>query len=154
MSSYNLVKTFKADKCTLNLFSVWHLYLPFTLSLHSESEQKMLLLAEPEPPIKLEKMEETTNKISLALAIQEERTKPGRCFAAFHPIDGTSAHVTETSWHATHITVNYINVVLCGSRARGYQSMVWAVDNVEEWALKPESLTHSVLRMLMAAVVF
>ncbi|XP_028259487.1 sushi, nidogen and EGF-like domain-containing protein 1 isoform X2 [Parambassis ranga] len=30
----------------------------------------------PEPPIKLEKMEETTNKISLALEIQEERTKP------------------------------------------------------------------------------
>lgn len=31
--------------------------------------------AEPEPPIKLEKMEETTNKISLALEIPEEATK-------------------------------------------------------------------------------
>ena len=42
----------------------------------------MFCLAEPEPPIRLERMEETTNKISLALEIQEEglRTKPGRCF--------------------------------------------------------------------------
>ena len=37
-------------------------------------------VAEPEPPIKLERMEETTNKISLALEIQEEgsRRQPGR----------------------------------------------------------------------------
>lgn len=37
--------------------------------------------AEPDPPIKLEKMEETTNKISLALEIQEDsvKMKPGRC---------------------------------------------------------------------------
>ena len=43
----------------------------------------MFCLAGPEPPIRLERMEETTNKISLALEIQEEglRTKPGRCFA-------------------------------------------------------------------------
>lgn len=42
----------------------------------------MFCLTEPEPPIKLEKMEETTNKISLALEIQEDgvRTKPGMCF--------------------------------------------------------------------------
>uniref|UniRef100_A0A7N6BGB5 Sushi, nidogen and EGF-like domains 1 n=1 Tax=Anabas testudineus TaxID=64144 RepID=A0A7N6BGB5_ANATE len=35
----------------------------------------------PNPPIRLEKMEETTNKISLALEIQQEglRTKPGTC---------------------------------------------------------------------------
>uniref|UniRef100_I3KT48 Sushi, nidogen and EGF like domains 1 n=1 Tax=Oreochromis niloticus TaxID=8128 RepID=I3KT48_ORENI len=41
----------------------------------------------PEPPVRLEKMEETTNKISLALEIREEalRTKPGRCFFA-HPL--------------------------------------------------------------------
>lgn len=51
----------------------------------------MSCLAEPDPPIRLEKMEETTNKISLALEIQEEglRTKPGRCLALL-PIDGTS----------------------------------------------------------------
>lgn len=42
----------------------------------------MLYLTEPEPPVRLEKMEETTNKISLALEIREEalRTKLGRCF--------------------------------------------------------------------------
>lgn len=41
---------------------------------------KMSCFAEPDPPIRLEKMEETTNRISLALEIQEEslRTKPGR----------------------------------------------------------------------------
>lgn len=38
-------------------------------------------LAGPEPATRLEKIEETTNKISLALEIQEGlRTKPGRCF--------------------------------------------------------------------------
>lgn len=39
--------------------------------------------AEPDPPIRLEKMEETTNKISLALEVQEEgsRPRPGGCFS-------------------------------------------------------------------------
>lgn len=42
-----------------------------------------ICLAEPDPPIRLEKMEETTNKISLALEIQQEGlgTKPGVYFA-------------------------------------------------------------------------
>lgn len=46
-------------------------------------DRKCFTFAGPDPPIKLEKMEETTNKISLALEIQEDslRTKPGRCFA-------------------------------------------------------------------------
>uniref|UniRef100_A0A7N9AM32 Sushi, nidogen and EGF-like domain-containing protein 1 n=1 Tax=Mastacembelus armatus TaxID=205130 RepID=A0A7N9AM32_9TELE len=45
-------------------------------------ESEIFCLAGPDPPIRLEKLEETTNKISLALEIQEEglRTKPGRCF--------------------------------------------------------------------------
>lgn len=45
--------------------------------------EEMFCLAGPEPLIRLERMEETTNKISLALEIQEEglKTKPGRCFA-------------------------------------------------------------------------
>lgn len=41
----------------------------------------MFCLAEPDPPIVLEKLEETTNKISLALEIEEKgsRTQPGGC---------------------------------------------------------------------------
>ncbi len=41
--------------------------------LHKQFES--IFQTEPEPPIKLEKMEETTNKISLALEIPEEATK-------------------------------------------------------------------------------
>lgn len=46
--------------------------------------RKCFSVTEPDPPVRLEKMEETTNKISLALEIQEDgsRTKPGRCCAA------------------------------------------------------------------------
>lgn len=45
----------------------------------------MFCFTGPEPPVKLEKMEETTNKISLALETQEEglKTKPGECFSLF-----------------------------------------------------------------------
>lgn len=58
----------------------------------------MFCLAEPEPPIRLERMEETTNKISLALEIQEEglRTTPGRC---------SLCNMVRFHCYVTHVTV-------------------------------------------------
>ncbi len=76
--------------------------LSFILSFYADSWQEMFCLAEPDPPIRLEKMEETTNKISLALEIQEEglSAKPGRCFA-----------VCSNRWHIC--TYNRSQLVCC-----------------------------------------
>ena len=72
-------------------------HMSFILSpFHIDSWQKTFCFAEPEPPIRLEKMEETTNKISLALEIQEEglRRKPGRCFA----VCSSGCHICLCNW--------------------------------------------------------
>lgn len=112
-------------------------------------------LAEPDPPIRLEKMEETTNKISLALEIQEEglSTKPGRCFCClFQQVAHLHRLIYEMNVLLERDCSLVFHYVRCDWNinedanldvdsekgnwslsfwARGYQHMVSAVDNVE-----------------------
>lgn len=103
------------------------------------------------PPIRLEKMEETTNKLSLALEMEEKalRTQPGRYFIVHSPslflffnlntlaknkAQDSSSGALEQSWNLS------ADGISCG--------------RCELVGLKHETETDSALRVLMAAAVF
>lgn len=54
------------------------LYVPIYLAQYLLKNSSYSCLAEPEPPIQLQRMEETTNQIGLALERKEEEEGPGR----------------------------------------------------------------------------